>query len=48
MARFGYPDASAEAIAAFQLHFRPERVTGIADAETLARLGDLAKRAGLA
>ncbi|HLG90034.1 MAG TPA: N-acetylmuramoyl-L-alanine amidase [Alphaproteobacteria bacterium] len=48
MRRFGYRDASAAAIAAFQLHFRPTNVTGIADPETLARLADLAERAGLA
>ncbi len=48
MRRFGYRDASAEALAAFQLHFRPTGVTGIADVETLARLADLADRAGLA
>ncbi len=48
MRRFGYEDASPDAIAAFQLHFRPRAVTGIADAETLARLADLLDRAGLA
>ena len=46
--RFGYRDASADAIAAFQLHFRPSSVTGIADPETVTRLADLVARAGLA
>ncbi len=48
MVRYGYPDASPEAVAAFQRHFRPAAVTGVADGETLARLIDLAKQAGLA
>ena len=48
MPRLGYRDASIDAVAAFQLHFRPERVTGIADPETLARLADLVAQAGLA
>ena len=46
--RFGYPDASAGAIMAFQRHFRPNQIDGIADSETVARLADLAIRAGLA
>ena len=48
MSRFGYADASSETIAAFQRHFRPAAVTGIADAATVARLADLVRRAGLA
>jgi N-acetylmuramoyl-L-alanine amidase len=48
MSRFGYADASPEAIAAFQRHFRPAAITGIADTATLARLADLVRRAGLA
>jgi N-acetylmuramoyl-L-alanine amidase len=48
MRTFGYLDASAEAIAAFQLHFRPASVTGIADDETRARLAALVMQAGLA
>jgi N-acetylmuramoyl-L-alanine amidase len=48
MRHFGYLDASPEAIRAFQRHFRPARVTGIADRETAARLADLVRQAGLA
>jgi N-acetylmuramoyl-L-alanine amidase len=48
MRRFGYADASTEAIAAFQQHFRPTDVTGIADDETRARLAALVMQAGLA
>jgi N-acetylmuramoyl-L-alanine amidase len=48
MLRFGYADASPDAVRAFQLHFRPSAVTGIVDGETAARLTDLVHRAGLA
>jgi len=48
MRRFGYRDASPDAIAAFQRHFRPSAVSGLVDAETLARLIDLLEQAGLA
>ena len=48
MRRFGYKDASPAAIGAFQRHFRPSAVTGIADGETAGRLADLVDRAGLA
>jgi N-acetylmuramoyl-L-alanine amidase len=48
MRRFGYEDASSEAVAAFQRHFRPRSVTGLADDETRSRLVDLVKQAGLA
>jgi N-acetylmuramoyl-L-alanine amidase len=48
MRRFGYEDASPEAIRAFQRHFRPAGITGIADGETAARLADLVRQAGLA
>ena len=49
LARFGYAvptngrldDATRLVITAFQRHFRPERVDGIADAPTLARLDGL-------
>jgi N-acetylmuramoyl-L-alanine amidase len=45
MRRFGYADATPTAIAAFQMHFRPRRVDGVADAETTARLADLLRQA---
>ena len=48
MRTFGYADASAAATAAFQQHFRPASVTGIADDETRARLAALVIQAGLA
>ena len=48
MRRFGYQDASPAGVAAFQRHFRPGSVTGIADPETVARLADLIRLAGLA
>jgi N-acetylmuramoyl-L-alanine amidase len=48
MRTFGYADASVEAIAAFQQHFRPASVTGIADDETRTRLAALVMQAGLA
>jgi N-acetylmuramoyl-L-alanine amidase len=48
MRRFGYADASPDAIRAFQRHFRPAVITGAADSETAARLMDLVGRAGLA
>jgi N-acetylmuramoyl-L-alanine amidase len=48
MQRFGYADASPDAIAALQQHFRPANVTGIADAETRALLRALVLQAGLA
>ena len=48
MRRYGYENDSAEAVAAFQRHFRPAAVTGIADAETRARLRNLIIQAGLA
>ena len=49
LARFGYPvpqhgsidHATELAIVAFQRHFRPERVDGVADRATLARLDGL-------
>jgi N-acetylmuramoyl-L-alanine amidase len=44
MRRYGYADASAEAVTAFQRHYRPTSITGIADAETAARLADLVRR----
>jgi N-acetylmuramoyl-L-alanine amidase len=45
MRRFGYADASPEAVGAFQRHFRPSRITGVADPETAARLADLIRQA---
>ena len=48
MRRFGYENASPDAIRAFQRHFRPAGITGIADGETAARLADLVRQAGLA
>jgi N-acetylmuramoyl-L-alanine amidase len=48
MRRYGYADNSVEAVAAFQRHFRPSAVTGIADLETRVRLRNLIIRAGLA
>jgi N-acetylmuramoyl-L-alanine amidase len=48
MRRFGYRDGSAAAISAFQRHFRPAAITGVADGECAARLADLISQAGLA
>jgi len=48
MRRYGYENDSAESVAAFQRHFRPAAVTGIADAETRGRLRNLIIQAGLA
>jgi N-acetylmuramoyl-L-alanine amidase len=48
MRRFGYADASAASITAFQRHFHPTCITGIADGETRSRLVALVKQAGLA
>jgi N-acetylmuramoyl-L-alanine amidase len=48
MRRFGYADGSIEAITAFQRHFHPTSLTGVADGETRARLHALVKQAGLA
>jgi N-acetylmuramoyl-L-alanine amidase len=48
MRAYGYEDASPAAISAFQRHFRPSDVTGIADAETEALLRALVMQAGLA
>jgi N-acetylmuramoyl-L-alanine amidase len=47
MRQFGYRDASAAALAAFQRHYRPASITGEADSETAARLADLVARSGL-
>jgi N-acetylmuramoyl-L-alanine amidase len=42
LARYGYETGDvAAAVAAFQRHFRPGRVDGIADSETMARLAAL-------
>lgn len=43
--RYGYGAATPDAIAAFQRHFRPARITGSADPECLARLLDLLRQA---
>lgn len=48
MRKFGYADASVEAIGAFQRHFHPTNLTGVADDETRARLRALVIQAGLA
>jgi N-acetylmuramoyl-L-alanine amidase len=48
MRTYGYEDASPATISAFQQHFRPGDVTGIADAETRALLRALVMQAGLA
>ncbi len=48
MRTFGYADGSMSAITAFQRHFHPENITGIADDETRSRLVALVKQAGLA
>jgi N-acetylmuramoyl-L-alanine amidase len=48
MRTYGYEDASPAAISAFQRHFRPSDVTGIADTETEALLHALVIQAGLA
>jgi N-acetylmuramoyl-L-alanine amidase len=48
MRRYGYENDSVEAVAAFQRHFRPAAVTGIADMETRGRLRNLIIQAGLA
>jgi N-acetylmuramoyl-L-alanine amidase len=48
MRLYGYADDSTESVAAFQRHFRPAAVTGIADAETVGRLRNLIIQAGLA
>ena len=48
MRRFGYENDSAKAVAAFQRHFRPADVTGVADNETRTRLRNLLIQAGLA
>jgi N-acetylmuramoyl-L-alanine amidase len=48
MRRFGYADASAAAVAAFQRHFHQAGLTGVADGETRSRLAALVKQAGLA
>ncbi len=47
LGRYGYEidgSNSTPAVIAFQRHFRPFRVDGFADAETVARLGDLCAR----
>lgn len=39
LAEYGYDAAARQVIAAFQRHFRPQRIDGVADDETLAMLG---------
>lgn len=41
LTEFGYDTATRQVIAAFQRHFRPEKIDGVADSETLAMLGGL-------
>lgn len=55
LARFGYgldlsgqyDEATVQVVSAFQRHFRPERITGVADPETMRRLDGLLRAAGL-
>ncbi len=48
LTQYGYglgdDDAPGQAVAAFQRHFRPALVDGVADADTLARLDELCRR----
>lgn len=44
LAEYGYDMATRHAVAAFQRHFRPARVDGIADDETRTQLGGLIAR----
>jgi N-acetylmuramoyl-L-alanine amidase len=39
--RFGYDPDGADVVAAFQRHFRPAKIDGVVDEETLARLSAL-------
>jgi N-acetylmuramoyl-L-alanine amidase len=41
LAEYGYDTDTRQAVAAFQRHYRPMRIDGIADAETLSMLGGL-------
>lgn len=41
LADYGYDTDTRQVIAAFQRHFRPARIDGVADAETLSMLGGL-------
>ena len=43
--RFGY-EAGAESVKAFQRHFRPSKIDGVADVETRALLADLLDQVG--
>jgi N-acetylmuramoyl-L-alanine amidase len=44
LAAYGYDGEGS--LAAFQRHFRPERIDGVADVETAGRLRDLLTRRG--
>lgn len=41
LAEYGYDTATRQVIAAFQRHFRPARIDGVGDSETLSMLGGL-------
>ncbi len=50
LAQYGYetgPEVTRASLIAFQRHFRPANIEGIADAETVALLADLCEQAGL-
>lgn len=46
LGRYGYDTAAPRALLSFQRHFAPERMTGVADAETVRRLRALVRATG--